>query len=57
MDWGTRSAVWRRAYARAYVDTRGLPFLVRLTPMTLLYIAYKQIRYVPEELRNAKKPT
>jgi hypothetical protein len=57
MDWGTRSAAWRRAYARAYVDTKRLPFLIRLTPVTLLYIAYKQIRYAPQELRNVKKPS
>ncbi|MDP9331202.1 MAG: hypothetical protein M3P11_11260 [Actinomycetota bacterium] len=57
MNWATRSAAWRRAYARAYVDTKGLPFLVRLTPVTLLYIAYKQIRYTPEEFRNARKTT
>jgi hypothetical protein len=55
MDWATRSRAWTRAYERAFADARRLPVLVRLTPVTFFFIAYKQLRYTPEEFRNAKK--
>ena len=55
MDRETSSAAWRRAYERAFADAKGLPLLVRLTPVTLFYVAYKQLRYATEGSRNAKK--
>jgi hypothetical protein len=55
MDRERSSAVWGRAYERAFADAKGLPLLVRLTPVTLFYVAYKQLRYATEGSRNAKK--
>ena len=54
MDWATVSAAWRQAYERAFADAKRLPLLIRLTPMTLFSVAYKQLRYTPDEFRNAK---
>ncbi|MDP9234088.1 MAG: hypothetical protein M3P01_05995 [Actinomycetota bacterium] len=54
MDRETSSAAWRRAYERAFADAKRLPLLVRLTPVTLFYVVYKQLRYTPEEFRKAK---
>jgi hypothetical protein len=55
MDRERSSAVWGRAYERAFADAKGLPLLVRLTPVTLFYVMYKQLRYATEESRKAKK--
>jgi hypothetical protein len=49
------SEAWTRAYERAFADARRLPFLLRLTPATLFFVAYKQLRYLPEGFREAKK--
>jgi hypothetical protein len=51
----TTSEAWTRAYERAFADARRLPFLLRLTPATLFFVAYKQLRYLPEGFREAKK--
>jgi hypothetical protein len=55
MDWAMRSTAWTRAYERAFADASGLPLLVRLTPVTLFYIAFKQLRYTSAEFRSAKR--
>jgi hypothetical protein len=55
MDRGASSAAWARAYERAFAEAKGLPLLVRLSPVTLFYVVYKQLRYMPEESRKAKK--
>ena len=47
MERARSSAAWRRAYEEAFADARKLPILVRLTPFTLLYVMYKQLRYLP----------
>lgn len=47
MERATSSAAWRRAYEAAFADARKLPIVVRLTPLTLLYVMYKQLRYLP----------
>ncbi len=53
MDRETSFTAWRRAYERAFADAKRLPLVVRLTPVVLLYVAYKQLRYTPEEVRKA----
>lgn len=55
MDREASSVAWRHAYERAFADAKGLPLVLRLTPVTLFYVAYKQLRYMPEESRKAKK--
>jgi hypothetical protein len=32
---------------------KRLPLVVRLTPAVLFYVAYKQLRFTPEEARKA----
>jgi hypothetical protein len=51
----TASEAWTRAYERSFADARRLPFLLRLTPATFFFVAYKQLRYLPEGFREAKK--
>ena len=55
MDRETSFTAWSRAYERAFADAKRLPLVVRLTPVVLLYVAYKQLRYTPEEARKAHK--
>ncbi|HEX2423103.1 MAG TPA: hypothetical protein VHN56_08160 [Actinomycetota bacterium] len=47
MERATSSSAWKRAYELAFADARKLPILVRLTPLTLPYVTYKQLRYLP----------
>ena len=51
MDRETSFTAWSRAYERAFADAKRLPLVVRLTPVVLLYVAYKQLRYTTEEAR------
>jgi hypothetical protein len=55
MDRETGSAAWRQAYERAFADAKRLPLVLRLTPATLFYVAFKQLRYMPQEAKRAKK--
>jgi hypothetical protein len=55
MDRETGVTAWRRAYERAFAGAKRLPVVVRLTPAALFYVAYKQLRYMPEEARKAQK--
>ena len=55
MDRGTRFRAWSQAYERAFAGAKRLPLVVRLTPVVLLYVAFKQLRYTPEEVRKAHK--
>jgi len=55
MDRETGFTGWRQAYARAFAGAKRLPLVLRLTPAVLLYVAYKQLRYTPEEARRAQK--
>jgi hypothetical protein len=53
MDREASFTAWRQAYERAFAGAKRLPLAVRLTPVVLLYVAYKQLRYTPEEPRTA----
>ena len=55
MDRETSFAAWRQAYERAFAGAKRLPLVLRLTPAVLFYVAYKQLRYMPEEARKARK--
>jgi hypothetical protein len=55
MERETSFAAWRQAYERAFARAKRLPLALRLTPVTLFYVAYKQLRYTPEEARRAQK--
>ena len=55
MDRETSFAAWRQAYERAFAGAKRLPLVLRLTPVVLFYVAYKQLRYTPEEARKARK--
>ena len=55
MDRGISFAAWRQAYERAFAGARRLPLVLRLTPAVLFYVAYKQLRFTPEEARKAQK--
>jgi len=55
MDRGTSDTAWRQAYERAFAGARRLPLVARLTPIVLLYVAYKQLRYMAEEARKAHR--
>jgi hypothetical protein len=55
MDRETSFAAWRQAYERAFAGAKRLPLVLRLTPAVLFYVAYKQLRYAPEEARKARK--
>ena len=55
MERETSFAAWRQAYERAFAGAKRLPLALRLTPVTLFYVAYKQLRYTPEEARKARK--
>jgi hypothetical protein len=55
MDVETSFAAWRKAYERAFAGAKRLPLVLRLTPAVLFYVACKQLRYTPEEGRNAQK--
>ena len=55
MDREASVRAWRQAYERAFAGAKRLPLVVRLTPVVLLYVAYKQLRYTPEEVRKAQK--
>ena len=55
MDRETGFTGWRQAYARAFAGAKRLPLVLRLTPAVLFYVAYKQLRYAPEEARKARK--
>jgi len=46
MDRANGSARWRWAYEEALADASTLPISVRLTPATLFYVVYKQLRYL-----------
>jgi hypothetical protein len=55
MDRETGFTAWRRAYERAFAGAKRIPFVLRLTPAVLFYVAYKQLRHTPEEARKAQK--
>jgi hypothetical protein len=55
MDRETGFTAWRRAFERAIADAKRLPLALRLTPVVLFFVAYKQLRYTPEEARKAQK--
>jgi hypothetical protein len=55
MDREASFTAWRQAYERAFAGAKRLPLVMRLTPVVLLYVAYKQLRYTPEEARKAHK--
>jgi hypothetical protein len=55
MDRETSFGAWRQAYDRVFAGAKRLPLVVRLTPAVLFYVAYKQLRYTPEEARKARK--
>ena len=55
MDRETGFTGWRQAYERAFAGAKRLPLVLRLTPAVLFYVAYKQLRYTPEEARRAQK--
>ena len=55
MDRETGLIAWRRAYERAFAGAKRLPLVLRLTPAVLFYVAYKQLRYTPEEARKARE--
>jgi len=46
MDRANSSATRRWAYEEALADASKLPILIRLTPATLLYVVYKELRYL-----------
>jgi hypothetical protein len=48
------SAPWRWAYEEALADASKLPILVRLTPATLFYVVYKQLRYLSAASKRRK---
>ena len=53
MDRQTSFAAWSQAYERAFAGAKRLPLVLRLTPAVLFYVAYKQLRYTPDESRKA----
>ena len=53
MDRQTSFAAWRQAYERAFAGAKRLPLVLRLTPAVLFYVAYKQLRYTPQEATKA----
>jgi hypothetical protein len=53
MGRGTSFGAWRQAYERAFAGAKRLPLVLRLTPAVLFYVAYKQLRYTPDEARKA----
>jgi hypothetical protein len=55
VDRETSFGAWRKAYERAFAGAKRLPLVLRLTPPVLFYVAYKQLRYTPEEARKARK--
>jgi hypothetical protein len=55
MDREAGFTAWRQAYERAFAGAKRLPLVLRLTPAVLFYVAYKQLRYTPEEARRAQK--
>ena len=55
MDRETGFTAWTQAYERAFAGAKRLPLVLLLTPAVLFYVAYKQLRYTPEEARKARK--